>query len=150
MREPFQILVIPFRHTADGVEFAVLKRSDDGYWQFIAGGGEDGESPIQSAERETTEEIGAAAEMLIKLDSISSVPINCFSCADSWSKDLYVIPEYCFGINVGDSAIVISNEHTEMCWLHYEQVYNLLKWDSNRVALWELNERLKKGILLFK
>jgi dATP pyrophosphohydrolase len=146
MRAPFQILVIPFRHTADGVEFAVLKRSDEGYWQFVAGGGEDGESLIQSAERETTEEIGVAAVgTLIKLDTIASVPKNCFINADSWDKDLYVIPEYCFGINVGDSTIVISNEHTEMRWLRYEQAYNLLKWDTNRVALWELNERLTKG-----
>ena len=146
MRAPFQILVIPFRHTADGVEFAVLKRSDEGYWQFVAGGGVDGELPIQSAERETAEEIGvAAAGTLIKLDTISSVPKNCFINADSWDKDLYIIPEYCFGINVGDSTIVISNEHTEMSWLHYEQAYNLLKWDINRVALWELNERLTKG-----
>jgi dATP pyrophosphohydrolase len=123
----------------------VLKRSDEGYWQFVAGGGEDGELPIQSAERETAEEIGITVGTLIKLDTISSVPKICFANADSWDNDLYVIPEYCFGINVRDSAIVISNEHAEMCWLHYEQAYNLLKWDSNRVALWELNERLTKG-----
>ena len=52
MRAPFQILVIPFRRTAAGLEFAVLRRSDADYWQFVAGGGEDDETPLQAARRE--------------------------------------------------------------------------------------------------
>jgi hypothetical protein len=39
-RAPFQVLVIPFRRSADGeLEFCLLKRSDMGIWQFVAGGG---------------------------------------------------------------------------------------------------------------
>lgn len=62
MRALFQILVIPFRHTAAGLEFAVLKRSDSDCWQFVAGGGDDGETPIQSAARETWEEVGISGQ----------------------------------------------------------------------------------------
>jgi dATP pyrophosphohydrolase len=129
MRAPFQILVLPFRLTATEPEFAVLKRRDDDNWQFVAGGGEDNETPLQAARRETQEEIGLAGEM-IKLDSISTVPKNCFAAADSWGP-------------AEDAEPGLSSEHTEIKWLPYQQAYEILKWDSNRNALWELNERLK-------
>jgi len=143
MRASFQVLVIAFRHTPAGVEYAVLKRSDTDCWQFVAGGAEDAETPIQAAERETQEEIGVTGEM-IQLDSASTVPKNCFAAADSWGDDVYVIPEHCFAVHVGRSGISLSQEHTESRWVPYEQACDMLKWDSNRNALWELNERLKK------
>lgn len=142
MRAPLQILVIPFRQTADGPEFAVLRRSDAGYWQFVAGGGEDTETPLQAAERETREEIGGAGD-LIKLDSYSTVPKDAFAVADQWGDDLYVVPQHCFAIHVADGELRLSAEHTESRWVPYEEAKALLKWDSNRNALWELNERLK-------
>ncbi len=143
MRAPFQILAIPFRHITTGLEFAVLKRSDGNYWQFVAGGGEDEESPVQAAERETKEEIGIAADgRLLGLDSMATVPKHCFAAADCW-EEIYVIPQYCFAIDAGDSELAISSEHTEVRWLSYDQAWSLLTWDSNRCALWELNERLK-------
>jgi len=144
MRAPFQILVIPFRRAAEELQFAVLRRSDAGYWQFVAGGGEEGETPLQAARRETKEEIGIAGE-LMPLDSVSTVPKDCFAAADSWGPDVYVIPERCFAIDVKDAAIALSGEHTESQWVPYERAHSLLKWDSNRNALWELNERLKNS-----
>ncbi|MBN2556712.1 MAG: NUDIX domain-containing protein [Anaerolineales bacterium] len=78
MRAPFQVLVIPYRSTASALEFAVLKRSGANYWQFIAGGGEEGETPIQAAQRESLEEIGIAGE-LIPLDSMATVPRDNFA-----------------------------------------------------------------------
>ncbi|OGT33707.1 MAG: hypothetical protein A2W28_03305 [Gammaproteobacteria bacterium RBG_16_51_14] len=144
MRAPFQILVIPFRRTAAGPEFAVLLRSDTKYWQFVAGGGEGVESPAQAAERETKEETGIAANgCLLQLDSMATLPINGFAEADSWGQEVSVIPEYCYAIDAGDSALALSGEHTEVRWVSYDQACTLLKWDSNRNALRELNERLK-------
>ncbi|MEI7881317.1 MAG: NUDIX pyrophosphatase [bacterium] len=143
MRAPFQILVIPFRHTAAGLEFAVLKRSDADCWQFVAGGGDDGETPIQAAGRETLEEVGIKGQV-IRLDSIASVPKDCFAAAKAWGDQVFVIPEHCFAVDAEDSTITLSGEHTDLRWLSYEQAFTLLKWDSNRTALWELNERLKR------
>ena len=142
MRAPFQILVIPFRRTAEGLNFAMLKRSDATYWQFVAGGGEDQETPEEAAQRETKEEVGIDGELL-QLDSFSTVPKDCFSAADSWGSDVFVIPQHCFGMDAGNSEITLSHEHTESRWVPFEQASRLLKWDSNRNALWELNERLK-------
>lgn len=142
MRAPFQILVIPFRRAAAGPEFAVFKRSDADYWQFIAGGGEDGETPEQAAQREIREEVGIAGD-LIPLDSFSTVPKSCFAAVDSWGDDVLVVPEHCFAVDAGNSGVSLSKEHTESRWLPFEQASSLLKWDSNRNALWELNERLR-------
>jgi dihydroneopterin triphosphate diphosphatase len=146
MRAPFQVLVIPFRYTSGGLQFAVLKRSDAGWWQFVAGGGEDGESALQAAQRETREEIGLTDDgRILQLDSLAAVPKNAFAASTAWGSDIYVIPEYCFAIDTGDRALALSDEHTELCWASYEQAWRLLKWDSNRTALWELNERLKSA-----
>ena len=48
MRAPYQVLIIPFRHTLAGLKFAVLKRSDSGSWQFVSGGGEGGVAKRQA------------------------------------------------------------------------------------------------------
>ncbi|HKK21126.1 MAG TPA: NUDIX pyrophosphatase [candidate division Zixibacteria bacterium] len=142
MRAPFQVLVLPFRHTPAGTEYAVLKRSDDGYWQFVADDGEDDESPEEAACREAKEETGLIGD-LMPLDSYSTVPKSCFADADSWGADVFVIPQHCFALDAGSSAIVLSSEHTEIRWLSYVEATGLLKWDSNRNALWELNDRLR-------
>ncbi|MFH0765762.1 MAG: NUDIX domain-containing protein [Calditrichota bacterium] len=125
----------------------MLKRSDAGWWQFVAGGGEDSESPLQAAERETLEETGLPADgRLIPLDSLAVIPRDCFAAADSgeWGAEVIAIPEYCFAIEVGDSALVLSGEHTEARWVSSDEACCLLKWDSNRNALWKVKERVKK------
>ena len=143
MRAPFQILVIPYRLQTSEPEYAVLRRSDAGYWQFIAGGGEDNETPFEAAKRESEEEAGVMGEFM-KLDSMATVPKNCFSASESWDPNVYVIPEYYFAADVGASDIALSSEHSEFRWVSYEDARSLLKWDSNRNGLWELNERLKE------
>jgi len=144
MRAPFQILVIPYRSSGNAREFAVLKRIDDASWQFVSGGGEDEETPVQAAEREVLEETGfESGTLLTALDSKSSIPKYCFAAAKSWGAEVFVVPEHCFAVNVGDSKLVLSKEHTDLHWLPYAEASELLEWDSNRTALWELNERLK-------
>jgi dihydroneopterin triphosphate diphosphatase len=145
MRAPYQVLIIPFRRAKAGLEFAVLKRSDTGTWQFTSGGGEDSETPIQAAERETWEEIGIKVEgKLLALDSMTSIPKDCFHVEQPWASKLYVVPEYSFAVDVGSAEIVLSKEHTELRWVAYDEARALLKWDSNRTALWEVTDRLKK------
>ncbi len=126
MRAPFQILVIPFRLTETGMEFAVLMRSDADYWQFVAGGGEDDETPDQAAHRETEEETGLVST-LVPLDFFSTFPKSCFAAANSWGRDVFVIPQYCFAIDAGSRDIVLSNEHTEFRWIPFEEASELLK-----------------------
>ena len=46
VRQPFQILVFPFRRTAQHeLRYAIFRRRDLGAWQGLAGGGEGDETP---------------------------------------------------------------------------------------------------------
>ncbi len=144
-RAPFQVLVYPYRRKLDGqIEIALLKRADAGYWQGIAGGGEDTESPLEAARRETYEESGIpATSEFIQLDTVDSVPVTEFREHTLWGENVYVIPQYCFGVRAQHAEIVLSREHTEAGWFSYEEALPLIKYDGNRTALWELCQRLK-------
>ena len=145
MRAPFQILVLPYRKTPSAIEYAILRRRDAKYWQFVAGGGEDKETPLETAKRETEEETGITRDAdFMPLDSQNTVPKDNFAAASSWDPELYVILEYCFAVNAENKKIALSSEHTEFQWVDYDSAQEKLHWDSNKNALWELNERLKK------
>lgn len=144
-RAPFQVLVYPYRKiNADTFEYALLKRSDVGYWQGIAGGGEDNETPLEAAKREAYEEAGISANPhFLQLDTVEPIPATEFRDSYLWGDDVYVIPQYCFGVSVEDGQIVLSREHTEYVWLTYKQAFALMKYDGNKTALWELDKRLR-------
>ena len=149
-RAPFQVLVLPYRITPDNTfHYALFRRgsSTGGYWQGIAGGGENSESPLESAKRETQEEAGIHPNNeFIKLDSFAMVPVVNV-CGFRWGSDVLVIPEYCFGVKVEQARLQISHEHSEFKWLDYSRAMEILHWDSNKCALWELNFRVRRGLL---
>jgi dihydroneopterin triphosphate diphosphatase len=142
-RAQFQVLIIPYRIGSDGMpEYAVTKRSNIDAWQFLSGGGEDHETPIQAARREANEEGGIPRDLeFLQLDSVASIPVHNFSAHKEWSEDIYVIPEYSFCVDVGARDLSLSHGHTETRWLPYEEATRLLTWDSNRTALWEVHQR---------
>ena len=144
-RAPFQVLVFPFRRTEDDrIEYAIFKRSDAHYWQAIAGGGEDEETPPQAARREAYEEADIPqSQRYIELSSRATVPVVSI-CGFNWGEDVLVIPEYCFGVEVTGRTLKLSHEHSEFCWTDYDGASSLLRWDSNKNALWELNVRLNE------
>jgi dATP pyrophosphohydrolase len=144
-RAPFQVLVYPYRKNSnEQIEYALMKRSNEGFWQGIAGGGEYNEKPLEAAKRETYEESGIpTTSEFIQLDTIEPVPVIEFKNSHLWGDNVYVIPQYCFGVTSQDIQIVISHEHTEYKWLSYEDAYQLIKFDGNKTALWELDKRLK-------
>jgi dihydroneopterin triphosphate diphosphatase len=143
-RAPFQVIVIPFRiGINERLQYLVLRRSDDDAWQWIAGGGEDTEKPAQAARREAYEEAGIPADArLVRLNSTASIPATHFTDRNLWGSNVYVIPEYSFGIEVKDGDIHLSKEHRRCEWVDYETALDRLKWDSNKTALWELRQRL--------
>lgn len=112
-------------------------------WQGLAGGGEDNETPRAAALREAYEEAAIPTDSeYIALDARASVPVVCFSDHRLWAPDLYVIPEHSFGVRLEGEDLRLSAEHTAFQWLSYEDAYKQLTYDSNRIALWELNRRL--------
>ena len=79
MRAPFQILAIPYQIIDGSPRYCVVHRADHDQWQFIAGGGEDNETPLEAAKRETVEEGGVQADKWIELKSLSYIPVPIIS-----------------------------------------------------------------------
>lgn len=143
-RAPFQVLIYPYRQLDNGeFEYALLKRADKGYWQAVAGGGEDGENVIQAAQRETFEETGIKTDKgFIILQTIESVPVIEFADSFLWGEGTFVIPQYCFGVLAPSDEIKISHEHSRYEWFTFSEAYRRLNFTGNRTALWELDRRL--------
>jgi dATP pyrophosphohydrolase len=145
-RAPFQVLIYPYRKKEGNgrIEFALLKRADDGFWQAVTGGGEDLETPLDAARRETEEETGISCNShFIKLDTIESVPVVEFRNSASWGEHVFVIPQHCFGVDAEKNDIRLSGEHTEFHWATYDEARSLLHFSGDITALWELEKRLR-------
>ena len=144
-RAPFNVLAFPYRKAKDGeFEYALLKRAEGGFWQGVSGGGEDDETPLAAARRETWEETGISRDSsFLRLDTVISVPVTAYRDSHLWGEDVYVIPQHCFGVLVEDSGLALSHEHTAYRWLKYEEAHRILKYDGNKTALWELDRRLR-------
>jgi len=78
MRAPFQILAIPYRVTPE-LQFCVFHRADIDQYQFVAGGGENDEKPVDAAIREICEErcaggVGGIAEWVkTKIEKLQKI-----------------------------------------------------------------------------
>lgn len=148
-RAKYQVLVLPYKKCEGKILYCIFKRSDTDEWQFVAGGGEEeDESPLVSAQREALEEAGIAFdEKYVALDTQCSISTEHFKKARSvWGADCLVIPEYAFAVEVS-ADISISNEHTDFEWADYETAVMRLKFDSNKTALWELDNKIKLGTI---
>lgn len=148
-RAKYQVLVIPYIVKDNMIKYAVFHRSDMPIWQFISGGGEDDEIPIQAAKREAYEEAGISFNNKYhQLETCCSIPTECFKVYRTmWGTECLVIPEYAFAVNVNTEEIKLSMENTNYQWMDYETAKQKLKYDSNKTALWEVDNKIKMGLL---
>lgn len=149
MRAPYQTLTILYKKDNNEILYGVFLRRKEKIWQFVSGGGEDKETSIQTVKREIWEEtkLKIKGEDITKLDSRTTIPVVNIAKKFLWGEDVYVVPEYTFAIEIKkDTEIILSDEHEKMEWLNYDNAMQKLKYDSNKTALWELNERLKRRI----
>ncbi|WP_160687678.1 NUDIX domain-containing protein [Clostridium sp. C2-6-12] len=149
-RAKYQVLVIPYIIQDETIKYAVFNRSDMQIWQFIAGGGEDGETPLQSAKLEAYEEAGILFDnKYYSLETCCSISTECFEVHRSiWGEECLVIPEYTFAVNIRGDEIKLSNEHIDYEWMDYQTAKEKLRYDSNKVALWEVDNKIKRGLLV--
>lgn len=143
MRTPYQVLILPFVKEGGKYYYAIFKRKDLNIWQGIAGGGEGYEKPIEAAKREAYEEASIERKSrYIRLASITTIPaVNI--CGLKWGKEIIMIPEFAFGVELHSRKLKITNAHTQYLWFSRDDAINKLKYDSNKSALWELDHRLK-------
>ncbi len=149
-RAKYQVLVIPYMIQDKAIKYAVFQRSDMAIWQFVAGGGEDGEIPMQSAKREAFEEAGILPDnAYAALETNCSISTEYFKeYGELWEKKCLVIPEYSFAVFVANAELKLSEEHAAYEWVDYATAKQRLKYDSNKVALWELDNKIKMGYLV--
>lgn len=146
-RAPYNVLVLPYKQTGTETDYCIFKRRDNAAWQFIAGGGEESETPIEAAKRESGEEGEIYSAEMTPLKTMTYVPANVFSekAQKTWGSDTIVIPVYTFVAKLpSDSQIVISKEHTEYRWCKHDEAISLLFYDVDKTALHEIKELLKR------
>ena len=146
MRKPKQVLVFLYRKIDNGYEYCLFQRKNGNYYQAISGGVENDETLKETVKRELIEETGIKTDRIYKLASVSSIPKVNITKENIWKK-VYVVKEYSFAIKIENEKIKLSEEHINYEWLKYEDAQKELKYDSNKTALWELNERLLKNDL---
>ncbi|MGH3698949.1 MAG: hypothetical protein ACRDQ9_07140 [Pseudonocardiaceae bacterium] len=98
----FQVLIFPFRPQEEGFVYALFRRQDSGYWHGVAGGGEAGESPLQTAHQEAG--MGDGVEFV--LGSRATMPVVAMTGEFSRGPQVLVIPEYAFGLGVENASFV--------------------------------------------
>lgn len=109
-------------------------------WQFVSGGAEDSESAFEAAVREAGEEAAIPPKSAwVMLDSKASVARTAFPSVTHWPADLMVVPEHAFAVEMAGHTIRLSDEHDEVRWLPFDEAMKLLTWESNRLALRELD-----------
>ena len=123
---PEEVLLVVYR---PGPEFLVLLRSPErhGYWNLVAGGVEEGESPSVASRRELDEESGLAQP-----DRFEQLPLELG----------YVRPE---GSTVALHAFlaaappgwepVLNEEHVEYRWCSAPEAHELLAYPEPREAV---------------
>jgi len=149
MRAKYQVLVLPYRKEEDRFSYCIFQRSDTDSWQFIAGGGElEDDTPLISAKREAFEEAHILPESnYTELETQSSISTEHFPARAIWGEDCLVIPEYTFAVEMINDNIRLSDEHTGFEWVDYATAVERLQYDSNKVALWELDNKLRIGLI---
>lgn len=149
MRLPKQVLIIPYRIKDKNVQFCIFKRKDLEFWQWISGGVEDfDENLYAAAKREIFEETGVDSNLeLTQLECITKIPVVNIVKEFRWGNDIFYADEYSFSVKFDNIDIVLSDEHSLYSWMSFEEAKKLLKYDSNKSALWELNEKIKRGII---
>jgi dATP pyrophosphohydrolase len=126
-----------FKKNKNNLEYLVLKRSPEkvygGLWQCITGKIEQGEASWETAIRELREETGLSPKQIFIVDHISK-----FYEADEDRINLIPV----FGIEVSDSKIELSDEHTEYRWVKFKIALKKLVWKGQKEGLKSLNNML--------
>lgn len=126
-----------FKKYKNSFQYLILKRSPQkiygGLWQCITGKIEKDESSWKTAIRELKEETGLNPIHIFVADYVSKF-------YEAHEDRINLIPV--FGIEVLDTKIKLSNEHTEYKWVDYDTALNKLVWNGQKEGLFSVNNML--------
>lgn len=117
-----------FRKNSLGIEFLMLKRSEDqlfpNIWQMVTGSIKEGEKAYETALREVKEETGLIPEKFWVAPTMNSFY--------SAKRDVVgMVPVFTAQVNK-NSKVQISDEHSEYKWLKKDEAKKLLAWKGQR------------------
>ncbi|MCK4904124.1 MAG: NUDIX domain-containing protein, partial [Candidatus Marinimicrobia bacterium] len=120
--------------------YLMLKRSLGKYyeylWQGVAGKIEKGETAWQAVVRELEEETGKKPIKMFVADHIASF-------YDARKDRIQMVP--IFGIEVENSEVQLSDEHSEYKWVSFEEALTMLTWKGQKEGLQTVNDEIISG-----
>jgi dATP pyrophosphohydrolase len=126
-----------YRNTDAGPIYLMLKRSTGKHyehlWQGVAGKIEKGETAVQTVVRELEEETGKKPKKLFVADHIASF-------YDARNDRIQMVPV--FGIEVENSDVQLSDEHSEYKWVSFEEALTLLTWKGQKEGLRTVHDEI--------
>ena len=129
-----------YRNTDAGPVYLMLKRSTGKYyehlWQGVAGKIEKGETAGQTVIRELKEETGKNPVKMFAADYIASF-------YDARKDRIQMVP--IFGIEVENSEVQLSEEHSEYKWVSFEEALALLTWKGQKEGLRTVHDEIMSG-----
>ena len=129
-----------YRNTDTGPVYLMLKRSTGKHyehlWQGVAGKIEKGETAVQTVVRELEEETGKKPKKLFVADHIASF-------YDARNDRIQMVP--IFGIEVDNSEVQLSEEHSEYKWVSFDEALTLLTWKGQKEGLRIVHDEILSG-----
>jgi 8-oxo-dGTP pyrophosphatase MutT (NUDIX family) len=119
------------RPAGAGFEFLVLRRSargrSPGAWEVVHGHLEQGESPVEGAQREMLEESGLVPAAMYNLSRVESFYLHHTDAVAMIPAFLAFVP--------ADAQATLSDEHDVAEWLSVDLARSRLSWPRSRRAL---------------
>jgi dATP pyrophosphohydrolase len=129
-----------YRNTNTGPLYLMLKRNAGKYyehlWQGVAGKIEKGETAWQTVVRELEEETGKKPLKVFIADHIASF-------YNARIDQIQMVP--IFGIEVDNSEVQLSEEHSEYKWVSFEEALSLLTWKGQKEGLRTVHDEIMSG-----
>lgn len=149
MRQPVSVLVYPAMYDNSRWKYLLLRRVPqpklgfESFWQGVTGGLEEGETPLQAAARELSEETGFIDIELKYVDYSYSFPIR-KEWRHKYALDAKDIVEHVFVAYVDlNQTPRLSKEHDEYQWCSLQEAMSLLKYPENLTGLQRCEEYLQ-------
>jgi 8-oxo-dGTP pyrophosphatase MutT (NUDIX family) len=126
--------------TAHGARYLLLRSASHGTWAFPKGHAEPGETPMQTARRETLEETGISDLCVVDgFESLIEYGV------ESRKRGSYRKRVRYFLATTPGEAHVRSSEHDRSGWYGYDEALALLQHEQSRAVLADAHTRLTQA-----
>ena len=135
MREQKSAGIVLFRNDSDKNEFLLLTYPQ-GHWDFVKGKVEQGETPHETALRETKEETGITnIEFIDGFEESVEYDFR-FKREDIHKKVIFFLAK------TNEKNIKLSHEHNDYLWLEYNDALKKTTFENAKNVLTKANEFL--------